>query len=178
METSEHLQPITCLKTHDQNGPQISIFKLWTFGLFGGYPYNHSRILPMHYCHLISGQMRPHRSLPSSSGSMSSASSNEGNNGGIAVGTRRPPTSLSVLSSQSLAEVTKTIRERHSSLDGGLSPPPRVVSLEDSRGFKVMTELVIHDNRSIGSPPEEEKRPTNLSSRYKPLKPISTKNVK
>lgn len=124
------------------------------------------------------GQMRPHRSLPSSSGSMSSASSNEGNNGGIGVGTRRPPTSLSVLSSQSLAEVTKTIRERHSSLDGGLSPPPRVVSLEDSRGFKVMTELVNHDNRSIGSPPEDEKRPTNLSSRYKPLKPISTKNVK
>ena len=41
----------------------------------------------------------------------------------------------------------QTIREKHSSLDGGLSPPPRVVSLEDSRGFKVMTELVDHENR-------------------------------
>ena len=117
---------------------------------------------------LFLGQMRSHRSLPSSSGSMSSTSSNESPGGasmGMGVGTRRPPTSLSVLSSQSLAEVTKTIRERHSSLDGGLSPPPRVVSLEDSRGFKVMTELVDHQHDNINknscSPPQE-KRPQNL----------------
>merc|ERR1711976_118107 len=47
-----------------------------------------------------SGKGRSHRSLPSSGGSMSSVSSNEG-----MVGTRRPPTSLSVLSASSLAEV-------------------------------------------------------------------------
>ena len=67
----------------------------------------------------------------------------------------------------------QTIREKHSSLDGGLSPPPRVVSLEDSRGFKVMTELVNHENRS--SSPSDDKRAQNLSSRYKPLKPITPK---
>ena len=105
-----------------------------------------------------------HRSLPSSSGSISSMSSAEGSS--QVVGTRgRPPTSLSVLSANSLAEVTKTIRERHSSIDGGLSPPPRVVSLEDARGFKVMTELVNHD-------PKDDLTPKNLSSKYTPLKPI------
>lgn len=84
------------------------------------------------------------------------------------MGTRRPPTSLSVLSASSLAEVTKTIREQHSSIDGGLSPPPRVVSLEDARGFKVMTELVNHD---LNQEPQKK----NLGSKYKPLKPIASK---
>ena len=67
----------------------------------------------------------------------------------------------------SLAEVTKTIRERHSSIDGGLSPPPRVVSLEDARGFKVMTELVNHDSNG-----DLNNKPKNLASKYTPLKPI------
>ena len=114
--------------------------------------------------HTIGPPAPHHRSLPSSSGSISSMSSAEGSS--QVVGTRgRPPTSLSVLSANSLAEVTKTIRERHSSIDGGLSPPPRVVSLEDARGFKVMTELVNHD-------PTDDLTPKNLSSKYTPLKPI------
>jgi hypothetical protein len=84
------------------------------------------------------------------------------------------------LSAASLAEVQKTIRERHASLDGGLTPPPRVVSLEDSRGFKVMTELVDHDLLEKNSPDPEEIQPErppsknkNLSSKYTPLQPIS-----
>ena len=112
----------------------------------------------------------PHRSLASSSGSISSLSSAEDRSSSqVVVGTRRPPTSLSVLSANSLVEVTKTIRERHSSIDGGLSPPPRVVSLEDARGFKVMTELVNHEH------PTEDLTPKNLSSKYTPLKPIDRK---
>ena len=102
-------------------------------------------------------------------------SSAEGSGSGIqqqqpSVTRGRPPTSLSVLSANSLAEVTKTIRERHSSIDGGLSPPPRVVSLEDARGFKVMTELVNHEaNDAVGDLNTKSK---NLSSKYTPLKPI------
>ena len=98
------------------------------------------------------------------------------NDGTVGTGTRRPPTSLSVLSVTSLMEVTKTIRERHSSLDGGLSPPPRVVSLEDSRGFKVMTELVNHDLKVPGAAAAAaavaEAESKNLTSKYTPLKPI------
>ena len=99
-------------------------------------------------------------------------SSNDGTVG--TTGTRRPPTSLSVLSVTSLMEVTKTIRERHSSLDGGLSPPPRVVSLEDSRGFKVMTELVNHDLKvpGVAEVAAEAESSKNLTSKYTPLKPI------
>ena len=79
---------------------------------------------------------------------MSSVSSNEG------VGTRRPPTSLSVLSASSLAEVSKNIRNRvhSSSTDGGLSPPPRVVSIEDSSRLEIMTELV-------DPPPNSDEKP-------------------
>ena len=136
---------------------------------------------------LFSGQLRTHRSLSTSGssngGSMSSSASTSALNeaGGQGVGSRRPPTSLSVLSATSLAEVTKTIRDRHASVDGGLSPPPRVVSLEDSRGFKVMTELV--DHPEAGNDPQggsvnqeqENTKPKTLSSKYKPLKPISSK---
>ena len=103
---------------------------------------------------------------------MSSVSSNEG-----MVGTRRPPTSLSVLSASSLAEVTKTIRERHSSAEG-LSPPPRVISVEDSRGLKIMTELVecphpTSDNNAINS--DEKPSQQQLTSKYVPLRPIKNK---
>ncbi len=121
-------------------------------------------------------RMRPHRSLPSSGGSMSSLSSSG------EAGSRRPPTSLSVLSANSIAEVQRNILQRHSSVDGGLTPPPRVISIENSNGFKVMTELVDHGN---GDQPQEEEnkehlqndvpaaKNKNLSSKYKPLKPIS-----
>ena len=114
------------------------------------------------------GHIRPPRnSLHGSSGSLSSMSSTEDRGQNVTRG--RPPTSLSVLSANSLAEVTKTIRERHSSIDGGLSPPPRVVSLEDARGFKVMTELVNYEANP-------DPKPKNLSSKYTPLKPIGKLN--
>ena len=124
------------------------------------------------------GRLRERRSLPSSGGSMSSMSSGEtGGNGG-----RRPPTSLSVLSANSLAEVQRNILQRHSSLDGGLTPPPRVISIENQNGFKVMTELVDHSlengdkNVEQDNPVPDHDVPTknkNLSSKYQPLKPIS-----
>ena len=128
----------------------------------------------LYYC-IYLGRPTPHRSLPSSGGSMSSVSSNEGG-----VGTRRPPTSLSVLSASSLAEVSKNIRNRvhSSSTDGGLSPPPRVVSIEDSSGLKIMTELVgphpTSNNDAINS---DEKPPSQqqLTSKYVPLRPIKNK---
>ena len=131
----------------------------------------------LYYNCIYLGRPTPHRSLPSSGGSMSSVSSNEGN-----VGTRRPPTSLSVLSASSLAEVSKNIRNRvhSSSTDGGLSPPPRVVSIEDSSGLKIMTELVgpthptSSNNDAINS---DEKPPSQqqLTSKYVPLRPIKNK---
>ena len=127
----------------------------------------------LYYC-IYLGRPTPHRSLPSSGGSMSSVSSNEG------VGTRRPPTSLSVLSASSLAEVSKNIRNRvhSSSTDGGLSPPPRVVSIEDSSGLKIMTELVecphpTSDNNAINS--DEKPSQQQLTSKYVPLRPIKNK---
>ena len=115
--------------------------------------------------HFLTG--RSHRSLPSSGGSMSSVSSNEG-----MVGTRRPPTSLSVLSASSLAEVSKTIRERHSSADGGLTPPPRVISVEDSRGMKIMTELVDPAPPNFPNDDNEKQNSSQITSKYVPLKPI------
>ena len=126
----------------------------------------------LNYC-IYLGRPTPHRSLPSSGGSMSSVSSNEG------VGTRRPPTSLSVLSASSLAEVSKNIRNRvhSSSTDGGLSPPPRVVSIEDSSGLKIMTELVgphpTSNNNAINS--DEKPSQQQLTSKYVPLRPIKNK---
>ena len=98
---------------------------------------------------------------------MSSVSSNEG-----MVGTRRPPTSLSVLSASSLAEVSKTIRERHSSADGGLTPPPRVISVEDSRGMKIMTELVDPAPPNFPNNDNEKQNSSQITSKYVPLKPI------
>ena len=83
----------------------------------------------------------------------------------------RPSTSLSVLSAKSLADVHQTLREKCT--DDGLTPPPRVVAVQDGHGHKVLTELV--DPGAILSVSEMQ---NNLPSKYTPLKPINKKKSK
>ena len=89
---------------------------------------------------------------------------------------KRPSTSLSILSAKSLVELHQSIRERQI-LDGGggLTPPPRVISVQDGHGHKVVTELV--DPGAVMSAEEMQAAVSanKIPSKYKPLQPIQKK---
>ena len=87
---------------------------------------------------------------------------------------KRPSTSLSILSAKSLVELQQSIREKQM-LDGGLTPPPRIISVQDGHGHKVVTELV--DPGAVMSAEEMQAAVSanTIPSKYKPLQPIQKK---
>ena len=93
--------------------------------------------------------------------------------------TQRPSTNLSVLSVKNLTEVQQTIRQSSNGGSGGLTPPPRVVAVQDGLGHKVVTELV--DPGAVMTAEElkaavRTKSASSSLSRYAPLKPIKKKS--
>ena len=86
---------------------------------------------------------------------------------------KRPSTSLSVLSAKSLVELQQSIREKQI-LDGGggLTPPPRIISVQDGHGHKVVTELVDPGAVMSAEQMHAAVSANNIPSKYKPLQPI------
>jgi len=86
---------------------------------------------------------------------------------------RRPTTSWASLSASSLAEVHKSVMERNN-INGILTPPPRVIAIQDGQGHNVMTEFVTSSSLSWGM--EEDRKGDRIKSKYSPLKPIPKKS--
>ena len=77
-----------------------------------------------------------------------------------------------MLSAKSLADLHQSIRQKQNLERGGLTPPPRVVSVQDGHGHKVVTELV--DPGAVMSAEEMQAavHANTIPSRYKLLQPI------
>ena len=92
---------------------------------------------------------------------------------------KRPSTSLSVLSAKSLVELHQSIREKHIlERGGGLTPPPRIISVHDGHGHKVVTELVDPGAVMSAEQMHAAVSANMIPSKYKPLQPIQTKKQK
>ena len=80
---------------------------------------------------------------------------------------------MSVLSAKSLVELQQSIREKQI-IDGGggLTPPPRIISVQDGHGHKVVTELVDPGAVMSAEQMHAAVSANNIPSKYKPLQPI------
>ena len=88
---------------------------------------------------------------------------------------KRPSTSLSVLSAKSLVELQHSLREKQILEGGGLTPPPRIISVQDGHGHKVVTELVDPGAVMSAEQMHAAVSANTIPSKYKPLQPIQKK---
>lgn len=59
------------------------------------------------------------------------------------------------------------------SINGILTPPPRVIAIQDGHGNNIMTEFVTRSSLPWGI--DEDKKEDRIKSKYSPLKPIAKK---